>query len=434
MKHLTAFLFFSVSLWLCWACKSTAEEVGPNTNQPPAAFVIKASLSKDSTVINLAWTKAIDPDGDKVSYTVVSKDTLIKNLTDTTYNIRNVSFSIYYSGKVIATDAKGLSTEASFTIFKNAVSKIKDANFEQILVDKKIDSDGLVNGQIMSADALLITALDLSGYNKTDGKKIKNLSGIEAFLNLKTLDCSFNKMDSIDISGNPFLISLECYSNNLKTLNISNNPGLTFLDCGANLLTNLDVSKDTLLTSIRCDTNRLVSLTLGKNGRLTNLWCPSNSLTSLDLSGNPALSKLDCSFNILPVLDLTKNTKLTFLSCSSNKLTRLDLSKNINLTSLWYTDSGLTTLDISNNTALTDLRCNGNQLTALDISKNTALLTLNCYNNNLTSLSVSLNTVLVNLDCRSNPALQTICVKDTAAANLKTTWFKDSKASYAICP
>lgn len=73
---------------------------------------------------------------------------------------------------------------------------IPDKNFEKALVDLKIDTDGEVNGYLLKSDAQAVTFLDVSN------KKIKDLSGIEAFTSLLFLDCSNNQLSNLDLSNN----------------------------------------------------------------------------------------------------------------------------------------------------------------------------------------------------------------------------------------
>lgn len=138
-------------------------------------------------------------------------------------------------------------------------------------------------------------------------------------------------------------------------------PKLDTLDCKNNNLTRLDVSKNTKLTKLYCEFNQLTGLDLNKNTKLTELTCQVNQLTSLDLSKNTALTKLDCALNPLTSLDVSNNTALTYLDCNYNQLTGLDLSQNTALTKLGCHDNQLTSLDLSKNTALTILGCSGNK-------------------------------------------------------------------------
>ena len=152
---------------------------------------------------------------------------------------------------------------------------------------------------------------------------------------------------------------------------------LTGLDCTANKLTSLDVKKNTKLTYLSCQSNEISSLDITKNTKLTSLNCFYNQLTSLDVSKNTLLEFLYCSFNSIRYLYLSNNTELTTLTCYSNKIDQLDLSKNTKLTTLHCYDNYLTNLNLGNNTSLTDRM-------RVDISNqsSTRRFTLNSYGSN----------------------------------------------------
>ena len=95
----------------------------------------------------------------------------------------------------------------------------------------------------------------------------------------------------------------------------------TSLDCSTNRITSIDLSNNSGLTRFKCSSNKLTSLDLQNNSKLTDLDCSSNKLTSLDLQNNSGLTYLDCMFNQLTSLDLSNNSKLSRLDCHSNQLT-----------------------------------------------------------------------------------------------------------------
>ncbi|MHC0444243.1 RCC1 domain-containing protein [Flavobacterium sp. 3-218] len=99
---------------------------------------------------------------------------------------------------------------------------LPDTNFEQKLIDLGIDTDGL-NGKITIADASSITSIDLSNSN------IKDLTGIEYFTSLTTLNISNNQITSLDVSNNLLLETLDASSNQLTTLDLSKNTKLTIV-------------------------------------------------------------------------------------------------------------------------------------------------------------------------------------------------------------
>ncbi len=268
-----------------------------------------------------------------------------------------------------------------------------DQNFRNY-VSANCDQDG--DGTLSKSEIAATTKFYLSSEN------IYSLKGIEYFTSLQRLDCSWNKLTTLDLSSNTALTYLDCSNNQLTSLDVSGNTALTSLDCGVNQLTSLDVGRNTSLTSLDCGGNYLTNLDVSGNTALTSLSCYSNYLTSLNVSGNTALTSLSCYNNQLTSLNVSGNTALTSLSCYNNQLTSLNVSGNTALTSLSCYSNQLTSLDVSGNTALTSLNCYNNQLTSLDVSGNSALTSLSCGGNKLTSLDVSGNTALTSLSCVSN--------------------------------
>lgn len=223
-------------------------------------------------------------------------------------------------------------------------------------------------------------------YIDCSNRGIKDLTGIELFPNLKTLECYNNQLTNLDVSKNVGLVRLVCYNNKLQKLDVRNNTKLTHLDCDDNPLGTLDVSKNTELEVLLCHNTSLKALDVSSNVKLLDLICSGNALTTLDVSKNTALQQLTCYTNQLSTLDVTKNTGLLYLYCGDNPLGTLDVSKNTELLELYCEKSGLSTLDISNNTKLMYLYCEENQLTELDVSKHMKLQYLNCAGNKLTVL------------------------------------------------
>ena len=149
------------------------------------------------------------------------------------------------------------------------VTSIPDPAFEQVLLDLGIDSDQLLNGQILTSDALNVTNLiispsSVSNYpyppaGSNDGF-IHDLSGIEAFENLQHLTVQVTMAEQI----------------NLSTLS-----NLLYLDCADNMLTSLDVSNNTLLEY----------LDISSGGDVV----PFNDFTEINLSSNPNIHTLKAS-------------------------------------------------------------------------------------------------------------------------------------------
>ena len=171
---------------------------------------------------------------------------------------------------------------------------IPDNNFLNALIELGFDTNG--DGFISPAEAKAITFLAVSG------NIISDLTGIEAFVNLDTLYCSFNLLTSLDVSNNTALEFLYCDFNQLTTLDVSNNTNLQELYCSDNQLTSLDVSINTALTYLGCYGNQLTTLDVSNNTALIYLRCGRNQLTTLDVSNNSTLAGLDLGY--MPSLNM----------------------------------------------------------------------------------------------------------------------------------
>jgi len=170
---------------------------------------------------------------------------------------------------------------------------IPDSNFEQALLDRNIDSDGILNGEIPTSDISTLTSLII------DNLGITNLSGIEDFTDITVLSVDDNQLTSIDVSNNTNLETLSIDNNQLTSLDISNNTSLTRLTVNNNQLTNLDVSNNTNLETLSVDENQLTNIDLSNNINLERVFARNNQLTSLDISNNTSLSLLSVSNNQL---------------------------------------------------------------------------------------------------------------------------------------
>ncbi|WP_147676232.1 T9SS type A sorting domain-containing protein [Algibacter pacificus] len=117
-----------------------------------------------------------------------------------------------------------------------------DANFRNhLLADTAINTNS--DSEISVAEAQAFT-----GTITATGLGITDLAGIEAFINITTL---------------------EVYDNNLTSLDVSNNTSLTRLHCANNQITTLDVSDIPTLNQIHCQNNQLIELNLA-NGNNAN--------------------------------------------------------------------------------------------------------------------------------------------------------------------
>lgn len=357
----------------------------------------------------------------------------------------------------------------NYNLYCGPFTLIPDPKFEDKLIALGIDIDGK-NGKIVTTSITNLSTLDLS--NST----ISDLSGIQNFINLKTLNVSGNQLTVLDISKNILLENLNCSNNQIASLDVSkhlkltnlysNNNSLNSLNLKNgknNLLINFDFRNNPNLSCIQVDNEsysnlnwsskkdatssfslfcgaftlipdsnfekKLVALGIdidGYNGKVltssivdvTILNLNSNSISNLTgIQDFKKLTDLDCSNNPLTILDITKNILLKTLDCHSTTLTNLDVSQATSLTTLNCEYNSIKTLDLTKNIALTSLSCSNNQLSAITLSNNTLLNYLDCSKNIITTLNIINNTALQTLNC-SNNLLTSIDVTHNAALKI----------------
>ena len=211
-----------------------------------------------------------------------------------------------------------------------------------------------------------VESIEVKGWN------ISNLKGIEAFPNLKELNCENNSIQKLDLRQNPMLKTLKCNKNQLTHLDLSKNPDIDYLICSDNQLEQLDVSHLKDLVTLDCSHNDLAQLDVKNSIFLETLNCSANQLTELDA-------------------DVKHKTRLVSVECQNNQLTTLILGENKGLKKLNCAHNQLTQLNLNNMISLKELRCQNNQLTALDVSSSPDLTTLVLKDNHLTSLNLDSN-------------------------------------------
>ncbi len=200
--------------------------------------------------------------------------------TPTPFTMNNLKTS----GKVFIDAAATFSATCARTY-------IPDDAFEQFLLDVSIDSDGMLNDYVFTAD------LGAFGTFDVPKNKIKDLTGIKGFPNLTTI-----------------------YLNNDTTL------------------TNIDLSGITTLKTVLINNTRLTSLNLSGAKNVSNLSVQESKLTNINLDGVASLKSLNLRTNQLSDINLTGLDSITSLFVSGNKLQSLNIS-NLSLSSFSSTDN-----------------------------------------------------------------------------------------------
>lgn len=395
-------------------------------------------------------------------------------------------FCIKVDDVAFANAAGGWQKDAIANYNLDCGTYVPDDNFEQALIDQGIDSDGILNNFVPTADISVITILDVSSLN------IEDLTGIEGFIALTDLNCSNNSLLSLDLSNNNVLQILDCSINQIENLDFSANTALTSLLCGNNELKTLNVENGNngALTVFNTTGNTnlfCINIDDAIVGNIPVNWqkddftvyegdCLNNRITfipdvffeqrlidfsyddvidgqvftaniehvqTLDVSDDgisdligiqdfKSLVELDCSGNFLDELDVSNMVFLERLNCSSNYLLTNDVNDTqgvfnttgtINLIELYCAGNSLSNLDTSQNISLEILDCADNDLDDLNVTGNAVLIDLNCSNNNLTILDVSSNQVLEHLNCDSNE------LNNLVTSNLNNTTLTDLSCS-----
>ena len=209
-------------------------------------------------------------------------------------------------------------------------TSIPDPNFEQALINLGYDNN--LDGQVLTNNINTVTSLDVSWIG------INNLTGINDFINLDTLDCRGNQLANLNVSQNSNLNWLDCSENQLTYLNLTQNISLVKFWSYNNLLTSLDVSQNVNLTNLSITRNNLTSLDVSQNILLTHLNVTDNNIQNIDLSQNPLLELLDCSVNLLTSIDVSQNSAINNLSFDYSPLLTCVNIKNGNntiITTFW---------------------------------------------------------------------------------------------------
>ena len=330
-----------------------------------------------------------------------------------------------------------------------------DYNFRENWILKQTFAD---DNYLNDKEAASVTAIDVSS------KGIANLKGIEHFTALKTLNCSGNNLDAIDLSKNTALEELNCSSNILSALGVTANTKLKKLNCSGNQLTALDVTKNTALTELYCYRNSIrdegmqtLISSLHQNGGTLYAYDTTNDQNEMtttnvadakakkwqvkawdgskyvDYAGLFAVYINNTNFpdatfrNYVGDFDLNSNGYLTeneidAVTEISVPMMNITSLKGIEyftaLTTLDCNSNKLTALDVTKNTALENLICVGNQLSALNVANCTTLYTLDCSENKLTTLDVTKNTALQMLYCNDNQLTALDMTKNTSLSTL----------------
>lgn len=118
-----------------------------------------------------------------------------------------------------------------------------------------------------------VSSVDVSGKNICD------LSGIEYFIGINSLECSENELKNLDISQNKQLLFINCSGNQLEKINLTTNEMLMYIYCNNNRLTEIDISSCKNLRWLYCNDNRIKQIDITQNPYLYVIHCHGNYMS-----------------------------------------------------------------------------------------------------------------------------------------------------------
>ncbi|WP_299711908.1 M60 family peptidase N-terminal accessory domain-containing protein [uncultured Tenacibaculum sp.] len=263
-------------------------------------------------------------------------------------------------------DSNGGFTETSYCKY----TLIPDSNFEaelEALGYDDISGDGQVPTELID----VVTSLNISNQSITD------VTGIEDFQLLSTLNVSNNTISSIDLSELQNLTAVNASSNSLTYFDIRN-------DFNTNI-TAFDLTNNSGLTCVFVDDPSYA----------TSNW------TQIDGTASFVSDYLDCGYVEIP--DVNFENELIAQGYDTVQDGLVLLSSVENITHLNINNKGISDLSgIEYFAELVDLSCKDNNLTVLNLRYNTKLIALNCVRNDIVGLNLDYNINLSALNCAAN--------------------------------
>ncbi|WP_298515807.1 matrixin family metalloprotease [uncultured Kordia sp.] len=289
-----------------------------------------------SNYIDALWFSSSDGN----SWSVLSDGTDYSGTTTTTLTINSANlsdnnkfFRVFLEnecGEFINSD------NATLTVIE--YTTIPDSNFEAALEALGYD-DISGDGQVPTDSINTITSLNV------DGESINDLTGIEDFVALETLDADNNSLTTIDVTNLTNLRQLSLQYNSLTSLDVTNNSNLEALSFRNNSVTAIDLSNNVNLLSLGFQYNSITDIDLSNNILLYHIACRDNGLTSLDLTNNPEMINIYAQNNSIPVVDLSGNPDLAIVAFPNNDIVEFNIKNGNNTNITAFNNTGNSSLE-----------------------------------------------------------------------------------------
>jgi uncharacterized repeat protein (TIGR01451 family) len=194
----------------------------------------------------------------------------------------------------------------------------KDENGTSISIDSNNDQE------IQQSELYYVYDLDVSSSGIADMTGIESFTALEN-LNcsnnqITNLHCKVNFLNCSHNNISELVVTVIPYGS------ITN--GYYWLICDYNSLDYISIINPSNITGqFDCSYNDMDSLNISGGDSITILTCEHNNLTSLDFFGLTSLDDLSCSYNHLQTLDLA-STSIYYLYCDYNDLVSMYLKND----------------------------------------------------------------------------------------------------------
>lgn len=332
------------------------------------------------------------------------------------------------------------------TLLQAQIVHIPDSSFKAALLANvtfvNINGDNEI--QLSEAQAAHLVSVPNKG--------IRDLTGIENFINVRVLNFYDNNVTSADLRNLTKLQHLYCLKNQLTSLQLAPTASkLRLISASYNNLTSL-VLPDTLdlLKKIYISHNQLTDLDLSAAhhlelanltyNRLTNLSWSTTGIETILCSHNQfstfkiqqPITYIDCSNN--PMMDSLWFTapisgSMSKLICDSSRLVYLNINESVD--SLYCNDNLLTSLVFSMRPGIKYIKANSNKLKRI-VFYNSSIKDIDIRNNELERLTIYNNAAnnIINLNTTNNPDLY--CIQtNRSIANAQANWVIDNQTTIA---
>lgn len=227
---------------------------------------------------------------------------------------------------------------------------IPDPVFEQFLIDQGWDT-GTPDGAVSTANIQNISILNMNGLD------VSNMTGVEAFANLRVLLLGNNpQLTSLDVSNNTALTDLSIHSTGIAQIDIRNNGNLEKFFAYNTPLTTIDFSGNLLLTDIYISDTQISSLNVQVNSDLKEVRAQNMPLSSISFGANTQVEVLFIDGTQIKQLDAGMHPKLKNLHIYNSEIEEIFVDFCPLLEELRVNDSPIEYLRLQDNPNLTLLR------------------------------------------------------------------------------